>query len=79
MMDKYMNITGETDRYPLLENIRRELTALLNENDYLRAENERLREYEHKYNELIADNIRHNNEMIATMLRSCLNVPNGGE
>lgn len=79
MMDKYMNITGETDRYPLLENIRRELTALLNENDYLRAENERLREYEHKYNELIADNMRHNNEMIATMLRSCLNVPNGGE
>ena len=62
-------------KYPYLENIQTELTQILNENDYLRAENERLKDYERKYNQLLRDNINHNNEMIATMITSCLDVP----
>lgn len=60
------------ERYPLLENIRKELTRILNENDYLRQENERLKQYERKYNELIQGNIEHNNKLIGMMLTSCL-------
>lgn len=60
------------EKYPLLEDIRKELTQILNENDYLRQENERLKQYERKYNELLQSNINHNNEMIGIMLTSCL-------
>ena len=62
----------EYERYPCLEDIRRELTRILNENDYLRMENERLKYYERKYFELLHSNIEHNNEMIGIMLTSCL-------
>lgn len=60
------------ERYPLLEDIRKELTRILNENDYLRMENERLKHYERKYFELLHSNIKRDNEMVGMMLTSCL-------